>query len=61
MLRCRHQSPIEWNIGEPHVEIGREDGDEEQYQQAPCEHSAGRMNDSDAACNLHHSGQIDQK
>ena len=61
MLRCRHQSHIEWNIGEPHVEIGREDGDEEQYQQAPCEHSAGGMNDSDAACNLHHSGQVDQK
>ena len=61
MLRCRHQSPIEWNIREPHVEIGWEDGDEEQYQQSSCKHSAGGMNYSDATCNLHHAGQVDKK
>ena len=61
MLRCRQQSPIEWNIGEPHVEIGWEDCDKEQYQQASCEYSAGRMNDADATCNLHRPSQVDQK
>ena len=32
MLRCRQQSPIEWNIREPHVEVSWEDGDKKQYQ-----------------------------
>ena len=61
MLLSRQQCAIKGNISNPHVEVGGEYRQQEEHQQAPGYFSATRIDYADAAGNLHHPGQVDQK